>query len=228
MGPQELPGEELAVDLSAHCFLALPPWDRRGWLLPLKDKHVLSRFLLSTLSPGSPQHIPRFQRFSRLCQIGVRRLCCSQCCVSCCPCLPWPDLLWGHHMLQQCFMFVCCEQDNRNLKEQNDELNGQIINLSIQGAKNLFSASFSESLAAEISSVSRDEVRATGYCLPQTAPSWGGWCIFFLLSQCGSVCATAHSQNSLCSLSCAKKCPSNSLKSWQGLLCLPALLPGHL
>ncbi|PKU27416.1 rab11 family-interacting protein hypothetical protein [Limosa lapponica baueri] len=49
------------------------------------------------------------------------------------------------------------KQDNRNLKEQNDELNGQIINLSIQGAKNLFSASFSESLAAEISSVSRDE-----------------------------------------------------------------------
>uniref|UniRef100_G1LKM7 Rab11 family-interacting protein 3 n=1 Tax=Ailuropoda melanoleuca TaxID=9646 RepID=G1LKM7_AILME len=50
------------------------------------------------------------------------------------------------------------KQDNRNLKEQNDELNGQIINLSIQGAKNLFSTSFSESLAAEISSVSRDEL----------------------------------------------------------------------
>lgn len=54
-------------------------------------------------------------------------------------------------------------QDNRSLKEQNDELNGQIINLSIQGAKNLFSTSFSESLAAEISSVSRDEV---------SAPTW--------------------------------------------------------
>ncbi|XP_064334334.1 rab11 family-interacting protein 3 isoform X4 [Camelus dromedarius] len=50
------------------------------------------------------------------------------------------------------------KQDNRSLKEQNDELNGQIINLSIQGAKNLFSTSFSESLAAEISSVSRDEL----------------------------------------------------------------------
>lgn len=49
-------------------------------------------------------------------------------------------------------------QDNRSLKEQNDELNGQIINLSIQGAKNLMSASFSDSLAAEISSVSRTEV----------------------------------------------------------------------
>ncbi|XP_078519175.1 rab11 family-interacting protein 3 isoform X1 [Lissotriton helveticus] len=50
------------------------------------------------------------------------------------------------------------KQDNRNLKEQNDELNGQIINLSIQGAKHLFSTSFSDSLAAEISSVSRDEL----------------------------------------------------------------------
>ncbi|XP_017274057.1 rab11 family-interacting protein 3 isoform X2 [Kryptolebias marmoratus] len=50
------------------------------------------------------------------------------------------------------------KQDNRSLKEQNDELNGQIINLSIQGAKNLMSASFSDSLAAEISSVSRSEL----------------------------------------------------------------------
>nr|XP_045017507.1 rab11 family-interacting protein 3 isoform X2 [Jaculus jaculus] len=50
------------------------------------------------------------------------------------------------------------KQDNRNLKEQNDELNGQIITLSIQGAKSLFSTAFSESLAAEISSVSRDEL----------------------------------------------------------------------
>ncbi|XP_037670043.1 rab11 family-interacting protein 3 isoform X3 [Choloepus didactylus] len=50
------------------------------------------------------------------------------------------------------------KQDNRSLKEQNDELNGHIINLSIQGARSLFSTSFSESLAAEISSVSRDEL----------------------------------------------------------------------
>ncbi|XP_040829574.1 rab11 family-interacting protein 3 isoform X3 [Ochotona curzoniae] len=50
------------------------------------------------------------------------------------------------------------KQDNRSLKEQNDELNGQIITLSIQGARSLFSTSFSESLAAEISSVSRDEL----------------------------------------------------------------------
>ncbi|KAM5130492.1 rab11 family-interacting protein 3 isoform 4-T4 [Callospermophilus lateralis] len=50
------------------------------------------------------------------------------------------------------------KQDNRNLKEQNEELNGQIITLSIQGARSLFSTAFSESLAAEISSVSRDEL----------------------------------------------------------------------
>ncbi|KAG5262370.1 hypothetical protein AALO_G00274440 [Alosa alosa] len=50
------------------------------------------------------------------------------------------------------------KQDNRSLKEQNDELNGQIINLSIQGAKSLVSESFSESLAAEINSVSRSEL----------------------------------------------------------------------
>uniref|UniRef100_A0A8C7XKW5 RAB11 family interacting protein 3 (class II) n=1 Tax=Oryzias sinensis TaxID=183150 RepID=A0A8C7XKW5_9TELE len=53
------------------------------------------------------------------------------------------------------------KQDNRTLKEQNDELNGQIINLSIQGAKNLMSASFSDSLAAEINSVSRVELMET-------------------------------------------------------------------
>lgn len=46
------------------------------------------------------------------------------------------------------------------MKEQNDELNGQIINLSIQGAKSLFTESLSESLAAEINNVSRAEVRA--------------------------------------------------------------------
>ncbi|XP_058476479.1 rab11 family-interacting protein 3 isoform X2 [Solea solea] len=50
------------------------------------------------------------------------------------------------------------KQDNRSLKEQNDELNGQIINLSIQGAKSLMSAPFSDSLAAEINSVSRTEL----------------------------------------------------------------------
>ncbi|XP_061765262.1 rab11 family-interacting protein 3 isoform X2 [Nerophis ophidion] len=53
------------------------------------------------------------------------------------------------------------KQDNRSLKEQNDELNGQIINLSIQGAKSLMSASFSDSLAAEINSVSRSELMET-------------------------------------------------------------------
>lgn len=83
-----------------------------------------------------------------------------------CEALPFPAVQQGGTAVlggtTQHLTRGCCEQDNRSLKEQNDELNGQIINLSIQGAKNLFSASFSESLAAEISSVSRDEVRARG------------------------------------------------------------------
>uniref|UniRef100_A0A8C6AH46 RAB11 family interacting protein 3 n=1 Tax=Monodon monoceros TaxID=40151 RepID=A0A8C6AH46_MONMO len=76
------------------------------------------------------------------------------------------------------------KQDNRSLKEQNDELNGQIINLSIQGAKNLFSTAFSESLAAEISSVSRDEVTPcpvpcgcpqSGHLAPTPSSSHSSW-----------------------------------------------------
>lgn len=78
----------------------------------------------------------------------------------------------------------CVPQDNRSLKEQNDELNGQIINLSIQGAKNLFSTAFSESLAAEISSVSRDEVTPrpvpcgrpqSGHLAPTPSSSHSSW-----------------------------------------------------
>uniref|UniRef100_A0A2K6KC70 RAB11 family interacting protein 3 n=1 Tax=Rhinopithecus bieti TaxID=61621 RepID=A0A2K6KC70_RHIBE len=69
---------------------------------------------------------------------------------------------WGHggsaSELEPSSDVAVPSQDNRNLKEQNEELNGQIITLSIQGAKSLFSTAFSESLAAEISSVSRDEL----------------------------------------------------------------------
>uniref|UniRef100_S4RZ56 RAB11 family interacting protein 4 (class II) a n=1 Tax=Petromyzon marinus TaxID=7757 RepID=S4RZ56_PETMA len=51
------------------------------------------------------------------------------------------------------------KMENRKLKESNDELNGQIISLSLQEAKNLFSAATkSHSLAAEIDSASRDEL----------------------------------------------------------------------
>lgn len=107
----------------------------------------------------SPRLVPHFQRLSSHSQ----NVCCSQCPAK--P-LPFPAVQWGWMDVfggtRQHLTCGCCEQDNRSLKEQNDELNGQIINLSIQGAKNLFSASFSESLAAEISSVSRDEVRAQG------------------------------------------------------------------
>uniref|UniRef100_UPI00358F48D0 rab11 family-interacting protein 4 isoform X3 n=1 Tax=Myxine glutinosa TaxID=7769 RepID=UPI00358F48D0 len=50
-------------------------------------------------------------------------------------------------------------QDNRRLRDSNEELNGQIISVSLHEAKNLFSAAAkSHSLAAEIDSVSRDEL----------------------------------------------------------------------
>ena len=166
------------MDPAAHCFLALLSWDRRGWLL-LREDSMYTQEPLSLLCPLDLPSIPHVSRgspgsaetesgdralFPALCELLVRmkapafpgRICSES--------TTGFSSIW----------FVCCEQDNRNLKEQNDELNGQIINLSIQGAKNLFSASFSESLAAEISLVSRDEVRAMGYCLPQTASSRGG------------------------------------------------------
>ena len=111
----------------------------------------------------SPRPAPHFLRLSRLSSQSQENVCCSLCPAK--P-LPFPAVQWGWVDLlggtMQHLTRGCCEQDNRSLKEQNDELNGQIINLSIQGARNLFSASFSESLAAEISSVSRDEVRAQG------------------------------------------------------------------
>lgn len=123
-----------------------------------------------------------------LLRLSQETACCSQCCVSCPEGTTCFNSIW----------FVCCEQDNRNLKEQNDELNGQIINLSIQGAKNLFSASFSESLAAEISSVSRDEVRAMGSAY--LSHIFLGWLVYLLSGNegcCGPVCGPAHSQNPL-------------------------------
>lgn len=115
------------------------------------------------LYAASPRPAPCFQRLSSLSSQSQENVCCSQCPAK--P-LPFPAVQQGGTAVlggtTQHLTRGCCEQDNRSLKEQNDELNGQIINLSIQGAKNLFSASFSESLAAEISSVSRDEVRARG------------------------------------------------------------------
>ncbi|GAA6081077.1 rab11 family-interacting protein 4B isoform X1, partial [Tachysurus ichikawai] len=51
------------------------------------------------------------------------------------------------------------EQENKRLREQNEELNGQILSLSLHEAKNLISTQTkAQSLAAEIDSASRDQL----------------------------------------------------------------------
>lgn len=51
-------------------------------------------------------------------------------------------------------------QENQKLHDQNDDLNGQILSLSLYEAKNLFATQTkAQSLAAEIDSASRDEVK---------------------------------------------------------------------
>lgn len=52
-----------------------------------------------------------------------------------------------------------CLQENHKLRDQNDDLNGQILSLSLYEAKNLFATQTkAQSLAAEIDTASRDEV----------------------------------------------------------------------
>ena len=49
-------------------------------------------------------------------------------------------------------------QENHKLRDQNDDLNGQILSLSLYEAKNLFATQTkAQSLAAEIDTASRDE-----------------------------------------------------------------------
>ncbi|XP_058531724.1 rab11 family-interacting protein 4 isoform X5 [Ochotona princeps] len=51
------------------------------------------------------------------------------------------------------------KQENHKLRDQNDDLNGQILSLSLYEAKNLFATQTkAQSLAAEIDTASRDEV----------------------------------------------------------------------
>lgn len=57
--------------------------------------------------------------------------------------------------LHPCSVF----QENQKLREQNDELNGQILSLSLYEAKTLFATQTkAQSLAAEIDNASRDQV----------------------------------------------------------------------
>lgn len=54
---------------------------------------------------------------------------------------------------------VLLPQENHKLRDQNDDLNGQILSLSLYEAKNLFATQTkAQSLAAEIDTASRDEV----------------------------------------------------------------------
>lgn len=51
-------------------------------------------------------------------------------------------------------------QENQRLREQNEELNGQILSMSLHEAKNLIATQTkAQSLAAEIENASRDQVR---------------------------------------------------------------------
>ncbi|XP_067884045.1 rab11 family-interacting protein 4A [Heterodontus francisci] len=53
----------------------------------------------------------------------------------------------------------CLKQENLRLKEQNDDLNGQILSLSLYEAKNLFTTQTkAQSLAAEIDTATRDQL----------------------------------------------------------------------
>lgn len=55
--------------------------------------------------------------------------------------------------------FALLPQENHKLRDQNDDLNGQILSLSLYEAKNLFATQTkAQSLAAEIDTASRDEV----------------------------------------------------------------------
>ncbi|XP_062304419.1 rab11 family-interacting protein 4B isoform X1 [Osmerus eperlanus] len=52
-----------------------------------------------------------------------------------------------------------CPRENQKLREQNDDLNGQILSLSLYEAKNLFATQTkAQSLAAEIDNASRDDL----------------------------------------------------------------------
>lgn len=62
--------------------------------------------------------------------------------------------------------FVLLAQENHKLRDQNDDLNGQILSLSLYEAKNLFATQTkAQSLAAEIDTASRDEVALSSWTL---------------------------------------------------------------
>jgi len=57
-------------------------------------------------------------------------------------------------------LFTFLSQENQKLREQNEDLNGQLLSLSLHEAKNLFATQTkAQSLAMEIDHASRDQVR---------------------------------------------------------------------
>ncbi|RXM99943.1 Rab11 family-interacting protein 4A [Acipenser ruthenus] len=75
------------------------------------------------------------------------------------------------------------KQENQKLREQNDDLNGQILSLSLYEAKNLFAThTKAQSLAAEIDNASRDEnlgISDTPQCRRSFFFQAGGPCRLF-------------------------------------------------
>ena len=66
---------------------------------------------------------------------------------------------------------VSVPQENHKLRDQNDDLNAQILSLSLYEAKNLLAShTKAQCLAAEIQTATRDEVGG-----PQIVPGRGGW-----------------------------------------------------
>lgn len=63
-------------------------------------------------------------------------------------------------------------QENHKLRDQNDDLNGQILSLSLYEAKNLFATQTkAQSLAAEIDTASRDEVTCSPAFASEPGPA---------------------------------------------------------
>lgn len=74
-------------------------------------------------------------------------------------CLVLWELISDQHCVYVYILQFATLQENQRLREQNEELNGQILSLSLHEAKNLIATQTkAQSLAAEIDNASRDQV----------------------------------------------------------------------
>lgn len=75
-------------------------------------------------------------------------------------CAEEPKYDASNFYINELLLFSHPWQENHKLRDQNDDLNGQILSLSLYEAKNLFACQTkAQSLATEIDNASRDEVR---------------------------------------------------------------------